>query len=297
MVLRKFATMSKSRGIAPYFYIGPVMAILTILMIYPMCMIIKLALYNNYYVVSKPVWVGLKNFIDFSRNEIFWVSLKNTVIFTVFSVFFHMIVGIAFAVLLNQPLNKIALTFFRSILILPWIFTAAIVAINWQLLLDPLGIINFILGKLGMLTSPVEWFGDYFLAMPTLIFVSIWRGYPFVMISILAGLQGIPINTYEAAKIDGADAWQIFCYVTLPQLKPILLSVGLLDTIWTFRLFPLIWLTTGGGPGRATEVLSTYTYKLAFVRFEFSKASALGTIILIFVMVFTFFYLKHQKPV
>lgn len=267
------------------------------MMVYPISKVIQFSFYDNSIINPNPIYVGLKNFIELFQNRLFWWSLKNTVIFTAFSVFFHLIVGLAFAVLLNQHLKKIALTFFRSILILPWIFTAVIVAIIWQLLFYPMGIFNFILKELGIIHSWLDWFGEPNLAMPALILVCIWRGYPFIMISMLAGLQSIPFELYEAAHMDGANDWQSFLHITLPQLKPVLVSIGLLDTIWTFRLFPLVWLTTGGGPGHFTEVLSTYTYKLAFVEYQFSQGSAIAVVILIFAMMFTFFYIKQQKSI
>ncbi|MCP4399221.1 MAG: sugar ABC transporter permease [bacterium] len=105
----------------------------------------------------------------------------------------------------------------------------------------------------------------------------------------------IPLKDYEAAQVDGCNAWRSFQHITIPGLKPVLLSVGLLDTIWTFRLFPLVWLLTGGGPGRSTEVLATFTYRFAFVNFQFSKASTVAVILLVFTMIFTWFYLKYRQ--
>ncbi|MEO5614332.1 MAG: sugar ABC transporter permease, partial [Cypionkella sp.] len=120
-------------------------------------------------------------------------------------------------------------------------------------------------------------------------------GYPLYMVSLLAGLQGIPKDLYEAAGIDGANEFQKFRYITIPQLMPIIISIALLDFIWTMQVFPLVWMTTGGGPIYATEVLSTYTYKLAFSSYEFSQASASAIFILIMSMSVTYFYIKHQK--
>jgi multiple sugar transport system permease protein len=126
-------------------------------------------------------------------------------------------------------------------------------------------------------------------------FINIWAGYSFYMITLLAGLQGIPHDLYEAAKVDGASAWQRFWNVTIPQLKPIIISMSVLDIIWTSQQFALIWMTTGGGPIDATEMLSTYTYKLAFSRYEFSVASASAVLILLLTMVLAFFYVRNQK--
>jgi multiple sugar transport system permease protein len=115
------------------------------------------------------------------------------------------------------------------------------------------------------------------------------------MVSLLAGLQGISVSLYEAATVDGANSWQKFLYITVPQLKPVILSIGLLDFIWTYRLFELIWLTTGGGPGRATETLGTYIYKLAFTQYQFSRASAVAVILALTTLVLAIFYLRAQK--
>ena len=141
----------------------------------------------------------------------------------------------------------------------------------------------------------VEWFSSPKTALHALTFVNIWAGYPLYMVTLLAGLQGIPRDLYEAASIDGANAFQKFWYVTMPQLKPIIVSIALLDFIWTMQVFPLVWMTTGGGPIHATEMLSIYTYKPAFSSYEFSLASASAVCILIISMSMTYFYIKHQK--
>ena len=120
----------------------------------------------------------------------------------------------------------------------------------------------------------VEWFSSPRTALHAVTFVNIWAGYPLYMVSLLAGLQGIPKDLYEAAGIDGANELQKFWYITIPQLMPIIISIALLDFIWTMQVFPLVWMTTGGGPIHATEMLSTYTYKLAFSSYDFSLASA-----------------------
>jgi multiple sugar transport system permease protein len=264
-------------------------------MIYPISRVIQYSFYDNQIINPAPLFVGVKNFFDLARDPIFWQSLKNTIFLTTISVTGHLVVGMVLAILLNQPVNHLVLSVFRGILILPWIFTAVVVALNWQLLLNPLGIVNYMLQNLGIIHEAIDWFGDDRYAMPALIIVNIWRGYPFLMISILGGLQAIPKSHYDAAQVDGCNTWQGFWHITIPGLKPVLFSVGLLDTIWTFRLFPLVWLLTGGGPGRSTEVLATFTYRFAFVNFQFSKASAVAVILLIFTMIFTWFYLKYQQ--
>jgi len=141
----------------------------------------------------------------------------------------------------------------------------------------------------------VEWFSSSDTAIHALTFVNIWAGYPLFMVSLLAGLQGVPGSLYEAADIDGANAFQKLRYITIPHLMPIIVSIALLDFIWTMQVFPLVWLTTGGGPVHATEMIGTYTYKLAFTRYEFSLASASAVVMLLISLVGAFFYLRYQK--
>lgn len=278
-------------------FIGPAMVLLLVLMLYPMISVIINSTVDNYIVVDDSNWVGLEHYRTILSGSVFPRAFFNTSVFTVFSVAFHLVVGFIFAQLLNYPINRRVQSLFRVILILPWIFTAAVVAVGWRLLLNPLGIVNYVLQSMGLLTSYFPWFGASETALGALIVVNIWRGYPFIMVSLLAGLQGIPKVLYEAAEIDGANVRQRLLHVTIPQLMPVILSIGLLDAIWTFRLFPLVWLTTGGGPGRSTETLSTYTYKIAFNRYEFAEAAAMAVIILVCTMLLSVLYIRRQRMI
>ena len=132
-----------------------------------------------------------------------------------------------------------------------------IVAVLWRLLLNPNGVIDYLLSFVG--AGSTEWLSDPSLALGTVTFINIWAGYPFFILICLAGLQGISADLYEAARVDGANAWQRFTAVTFPNLKPVIISMSLLDLIWTSQQFALIWMTTGGGPVDATELVSTYT--------------------------------------
>jgi multiple sugar transport system permease protein len=165
----------------------------------------------------------------------------------------------------------------------------------WRMLLAPNGVVNYLLDTFNLTAGQVEWLSDPKLALIAVTFINIWSGYPFFMISMLAGLQGIPGDLYEAAKVDGANAVQRFWNVTLPQLRPIIIAMMLLDFIWTSQQFALIWGTTGGGPIDATEMLSTYTYKLAFAKYEFALASTSAVLVLLLSMVLAFFYVRHQR--
>jgi len=284
------------RKSAPFVYLSPTILLLTILSLIPIAMVFTYSLMDNVVMNRNPVFVGIVNYVDILTNSVFQQAFFNTMYFTVMSVVFHLILGLSFAMLLNtRMLSPIVKSLFRTIYILPWVFTATIIAILWRLMLNPNGVVNYLLATVGVIDGPVEWLSSRQLALHSVTFINIWAGYPFYMVSLLAGLQGISEELYEAGTIDGADRRQLFWYITIPQLKPIIVSLAMLDFIWTMHQFTLIWMTTGGGPIRATEMLSTFTYKLAFSSYQFSHASASAFIILALSAFVAFFYVRQQR--
>jgi multiple sugar transport system permease protein len=289
--------MGLVRKSTPYLYLSPTLLLLTVLSLIPIGTVVYYSLMDNVIITqTAPAFVGINNYIEVLTDDRFLQALGNTLIFSLSSVAAHMVIGLLFAMLLNSKLLGAApKAIFRVIYILPWVFTASIIAILWRLLLNPNGVVNYLLSTAGLIAEQVEWLGSRQLAMYAVIFINIWSGYPFYMVSFLAGLQGISDDLYEAGKIDGANSLQLFRYITLPQLKPIILSLAMLDFIWTTHQFTLIWMTTGGGPTRVTEMLSTYTYKLAFTSYEFSLASTTAIIILAISTVVAVFYVRNQR--
>jgi multiple sugar transport system permease protein len=282
--------------VLPLAYVAPAMALFALLMLYPMVAVLRYSLLDRAITKKNAAYVGLDNYQTIFSDPVFWQAVGNTLYFTVVSVVFHLLIGLGFALMLNSDrVNPTLRSVLRVLYILPWLFTAVIIAIIWRLLLDPEGVINGVLMALHVVDFKVEWFSSPNTALHALTFVNIWAGYPLYMVSLLAGLQGISRDLYEAAAIDGANAFEKFRYVTIPQLTPIMLSIAMLDFIWTMQVFALVWMTTGGGPIYTTEVLSTYTYKLAFSRYEFSLASASAVCILILSLGVTYFYIRHQK--
>ncbi|QKK19923.1 carbohydrate ABC transporter permease [Rhizobium indicum] len=287
---------STLRKLVPYFYVSPATLLLVLLMLFPMVMVFKYSLMDGAIMKKDAAFAGVQNYMTIFENPVFWQSVAQTLYFTIMSVVFHFIIGLAFALLLNtNRVDPLIRSILRVLFILPWLFTAVIIAIIWRLLLDPNGVVNSVLMALHIINFKVEWFSSTRTAIHALTFANIWAGYPLYMVSLLAGLQGISKELYEAAGIDGANGLQKFWYITIPQLMPIIISIALLDFIWTMQVFPLVWMTTGGGPIYSTEVLSTFTYKLAFSQYEFSLASASAMIILIISMSVTYFYIKHQQ--
>ena len=284
------------RKIEPYFYLLPTMLIMLLLLIIPIFMVIRYSFYDNVIINKNPEFVGFENFVKVFNNRTFPVAVKNTLLFVGFSVLAHMFLGMLYALLLNTSyLSSKTKSLFRVIYALPWMFTASIIAILWKMMLNPNGIINYLLQITHLTSGQIEWLGSRNFALLAVTIINIWAGYPFYMVSILAGIQGISTDLYEASAIDGANAVQQFLRITIPQLKPILLSLVMLDFVWTIQQFALIWMTTGGGPINATEMLSTFIYKLGFSKYEYSQASASAVVLLVVCSIIAVIYVRQQR--
>jgi len=284
------------RALVPFGYLSPTIVLMLVLMVTPIVMVVIYSMLDNVIIQKSSEFVGLDNFSAVLADDVFWISVRNTMVFTSASVVVHIVLGLAFATMLNSAvLGPRVLAAFRVLLVLPWLFTVAIIAVLWRMLMASNGAINYLLTSSGLVSQNIEWLASPDTALFAVTLINVWAGYPFYMISLLAGLQGIANELYEAATVDGASAVQKFFYITIPQLRPLLISLILLDVIWTAQQFPLIWMTTGGGPINATQVLSTYTYKLAFSNYQFSMASASAAIILVLSMILAFFYARAQR--
>lgn len=265
--------------IIPYLFIAPAALVIAALVVYPILNGIYISFFNTN-LVNKWEFVGLKYYLKALTDADFRDSIIRTFIFTFWVVLGHFVIGFIIASLVNRPLK--GRSFFRGILIMPWVFPDVVVALLWKWIFNTQnGILNVLLMNLGLVDAPISWLSSASTAMFCVIFVSIWKGYPLVMVQILAGIQTISDDLYEAAKIDGASAFQRFKYVTIPSLKPIISTVLILDTVWVFKQFTLVYTQTAGGPGSATMVSAIEIYKRAFSYFEFGYASAESVFILI----------------
>jgi len=292
---RKWRRLKKSGE--PYLYLLPTIILVVLLLIIPIVMVINYSLYDNVIIKRNPVFVGISNYVTVFTDSNFLMAAWNTLFFVCVSVVIHLILGMFFAMLLNTSyLGKKTKAVFRVIYVLPWMFTASVIAILWKLMLNPNGIVNYLLQifqRPG--ATHIEWLSSMTLALVAVTFINIWAGYPFYMISILAGLQGISLDLYEASALDGANAPQTFFRITVPQIKPILISLIMLDFVWTIQQFALIWMTTGGGPINATQTLSIYIYKQAFSSSQYALASTSAVIVLVICTIIAIFYVRHQK--
>ena len=265
--------------LTPYGFIAPASLTILLLVVYPILYGIYISFFDTN-LVNKWNFVGLKYYIQALTDPPFLHSLWKTMIFTVTVVGGHFVLGFLFASVLNMDIRM--RTIFRGILILPWLFPDVVIAYLFKWILNTQGgILNELLIYFGLIAEPAGWLSTSKTAFLCVILISIWKGYPLVMVQILAGIQTISTDMYEAANIDGANFWNKFCYITLPALKPILTTILIMDTVWVFKQFTLIWLMTSGGPGSTTMVSAIEIYKNAFTYFKYGFASAQSVYILI----------------
>jgi len=239
-------------------------------------------------------FVGLNNFTTNAQNGIFQQTLKNTFVYTGITTVFKLTLGMALALLMNQ--NYPGRNLVRAALLLPWIIPTALSTLAWLWIFDSTyGIISWMLKNAGLIQRNIPFLGDPVLAMGSVIAVNIWRGTPFFAISLLAGLQTIPQDLYEAAAIDGANAWQRFRRVTLPLIMPVLTIVTLFSIIWTFADFQLVYVLTRGGPTNSTHLLATLAYQIGMTAGELGNGAAISLWMFPFMVALVVVTLWYQR--
>jgi multiple sugar transport system permease protein/alpha-1,4-digalacturonate transport system permease protein len=240
-----------------------------------------------------PEWVGFDNFERMLRNSTFWIALWNTTYYAIGHIPLTMAASLGLALLLNRTLA--GLGFFRTAFFLPYVTSLVAVAVVWNMLFNPTsGPVNQFLQFLGV-TDPPGWTSSTAWAMPAVIVASVWRDMGYYMVLFLAGLQTIPTELYEAARVDGANAWQRFWNITLPGLRPTTFFVLIMCTVASFKVFDLIVVMTDGGPGRATKVLSQLIYEEGIREGRFGLASAISLVLFVLVAGFTVIQFLLQR--
>ena len=274
-------------------FLWPSLLILAALLLYPLVDVVRLSFYDSN--LQREVWVGLGNYAALVEDPLFWRAFGQTVIFTFFSVALHLVIGLGLALLLNLPINRTFRTVARGLLIVPWLLAPIVAGMIWVLMLAPFGVANGLLASLGLLdpAAAFSWLGDPSTALGSVTAMNVWRAFPFFMVMLLAGLQAIPRQLYEAAEIDGASLFRQFWHVTLPQLRGVMATVVLLDSIWTFRAFDPVFVMTGGGPAHASEVLPTAIYFDGFQKLRFGYASAEAVVMFAVLFTVSAFYVRR----
>ena len=265
------------KRLMPYFFIGPALLALVALVVYPLLYGVYISFFKTN-LANKWDFVGLKNYISVFSDGVFVKQLGVTLKFTAIVVLAHFIIGIFLAMLLNQ--SRPGITFFRTILVLPWLMPEVVIALIFKWIMNPLyGLLNYGMQLLGLSEGGVSWLGDTKYAFISVVLVCIWKGYPLVMVNALAALQSVSTDIYEAAKVDGANKILTFFRIILPSIKPVLATTLILDTVWWFKHYTIVYLMTKGGPGSDTSIVSIEIYKQAFDYFNFGKAASMSVVV------------------
>lgn len=240
-------------------------------------------------------WVGLGNYSRAAADPIFWTALKNNLIIVFGSIALQVGFGTVIAAVLDRGLPR-GSTFFRTIIFMPMVISAVAVALIWLIILDPnIGILNALVKSLGLTPPPRGWLGDPDISIWVVLVVAAWQYTGFMMVLILAGLQGIPKELYEAASLDGARGLKAFWYITLPAIRNILIVAILITTIGGFKVFDFIFVLTQGGPANATQVLGTYIYLQAFNLTNMGYANAIAVVLLVIAVILGWMQLKASR--
>lgn len=276
----------------------PALLLLLFVFAYPIARAFWLSLFTkNLGTKLQPVYSGLDNYVRMAGDGRFWQSFWTTTVFTSASVVLELLLGMGIALVLNQPFLGRSLV--RTTAILPWALPTALIGLAWFWIFnDQFGVVNDILLRLGLIQTGINWLGDPTLAMMAVIFADVWKTTPFISILLLAGLQSISADLYEAHAVDGATAWQSFRKITLPLLMPQILIALLFRFAQAFGIFDLISVMTGGGPGGATEVVSLYIYSTVMRYLDFGYGAALVVVtflLLVAAVVIALFLLNKSR--
>ncbi len=276
----------------PYFFILPSILILAFTSLYPICYSIYYSFFNWRWGNEKD-FVGISNYIFLLTDKDFWIIIKNTFVFAFFACLIEIIVGVLLAIYIDRI--KYGSTIIRTLHLIPLMISGISVTMLFKVILDNMfGIIPYFLSFIGIKSN---FFGSYDAAMPTIIGLDVWWQTSFVFIIILAGFQSIPSEPIEAAKMDGATEWEVTKYIRLPMIRSLLFLVLIFRSIDTLKVFDIIWGTTGGGPGLATEALQTYAYRVAYSFLEMSKSMTVMVLFSIVVIFLTITYSRFNKDI
>jgi multiple sugar transport system permease protein len=275
--------------------LSPALIFLAVLIGYPLVTVLTDA-FEHAHLVNPGVggFAGLENFEKVVSDPHFFPAVGNTFVWTIGSVIGEFVVGLGAAILLNRKMRGQGL--FRVATFIPWLVPIVVAGMTWEWMLNPdFGIINSVLTSSGLLESPINFLGDKDWAMGTVIFVNVWRSFPYYTISFLAAMQAIPDELYEAAALDGANAWRRFWSVTVPQLRSVALIIVFIHLIWTAVNFDFIWVLTQGGPNYATMTLPILIYRYSLQQFDVGAASALSTLMFLGTSLIFVVYYRYRR--
>jgi multiple sugar transport system permease protein len=292
---QRFSRAMENPTLLGFLFVAPAEFLLLIFLAYPFFLGLWLG-FTNTIIGGRGRFIGFGNYSYLLSDPTFWLTVFNTFLYTVVAVILKAILGIGLAVVLNRDFKSKGLV--RAIVLLPWIIPTALSAICfWWIYDSTFSGISWVLVHLGIIDSFINFLGDPWNARWSLIASNVWRGIPFFTIGLLAGLQTISPDLYEAAEIDGAGSWKKFRKITLPLLTPLLTVVTVFSTIWTFADFQLVWIITKGGPASATHIFGTLSYERAMQGGHFGEGAAVSNFmlpILVICVFIAFIFLKKE---
>jgi multiple sugar transport system permease protein len=278
-------------------FVVPVWLYILCFYVYPLASNVKMGFQNytvsSFYTGAAP-YIGLRNYTAVFHDPQFVSIVVNTVLFTIGSLAFQFTIGLGLAVFFRRifPLNGVL----RSLLLVPWLLPLVVSGTVWRwMMYNDSGVINQTLLHLHLISQPIPWLVSTNMSLVAVTLVNIWVGIPFNMVILYGGLQALPEQVFEAAAIDGANAWQRFTRITLPMLRPVILVVLTLGLIYTVKVFDVIMIVTQGGPANSSQTLTTYAYDLSFNQLLFGQGAAVGNILILVAVVFAALYLRAVR--
>ncbi|GAB4540158.1 MAG: sugar ABC transporter permease [Anaerolineae bacterium] len=269
----------------------PALIIMSFFTLYPLLDGLRMAFTDKHLLKEAVHFVGLKNFIRLFSDEVFRISLYHSIILTVVVVSLQFVLGLILAWTMQQKLPGMSI--FKSIIMASWVIPVAATVIMFKFMAQPdIGLINIILRLIGLEHLERYWFGDPDVALAFIILLHLWRNVPFYGVAFLAAMQAVPRSYYEAAEIDGANAWRRFIHITLPGIRGMIIVMVTIHVLWTFNNFDFVYLSTGGGPVNATDVLPVYVYRLSWNSYTLGYSASVGTIMLIILMIYFIVYIR-----
>lgn len=285
-------SLSTKKKLQPYLYIAPVMILLLLMFGYPLIKSIVMS-FQEYKLsrLDKVSWNNFENYTKMFTDKNFLLLLKNSILYVVASVLGQFLLGLGLALALNKKFKGRGI--YQSIVFLPWAFSAFVVGLLYRWSFNgEYGVVNDILLKLGVVDKGLSWLGTPGLSLLVVVFAMVWIGIPFFAINILAALQSVPGEIYEAADVDGCGVFRKFFSLTIPFIKPTIIMTILLRTIWIFNSFDLVVIITEGGPANYSQTLPSYMYTQAFSSYDFGLAGAFGVLLMVILSVYALIFLK-----
>jgi N,N'-diacetylchitobiose transport system permease protein len=280
----------------PYLLLAPALACVLVLTIYPLLQTVWLSFHrlNLVNLGKPPAYLGLLNYSRLFADPFFWFVVRNTALFTLACVALTMLLGFAVGILLSRPFRGRALL--GVAVLLPWVMPKVAASIVWKWIFDDqYGVANYVLTSLGLPFRGFSWFTSAPVAFGVILLVVVWQSFPFIALSVLAGLQSVDPSLYEAAEVDGATPWQRLRYITLPMLKSLLVVLTILSTVWDFKIFDQVYVMAEGGPAQSTYVMGIHAWMAAFGEMQMGQAAAIAVVMFLILALITLLYLRAGR--